>query len=118
MKNETNVKIIVLLIIGLILFTIPVNVFAETNDPINLEDWEQLEIEDDDKTTDPTPTTPTTPTNPTPTPAPTPAPSTQNENESLPHAGLAEDTMMVVAIMVLGITAVYAYRKINEYNNI
>ena len=40
------------------------------------------------------------------------------KKEELPKAGIAEDTMMVVSIMVLGTTAIFALKKVNDYKNI
>ena len=44
--------------------------------------------------------------------------NTSNYNTSLPKAGLKENTMMGVAITVLAVVAVFAYKKINQYKNI
>lgn len=41
-----------------------------------------------------------------------------NANTNLPNTGIAENTMLVVAVLALGIIAIYAYRKIKYYKNI
>ena len=113
MKKETILKTIFILIVGAILFTMPVNVFAE---PTDLDEfWEdQGGLEDiGGGTTDKPTETPAPTPEPEPTPTPTPTPE-----ESIPHAGVAEDTMMVVTIAGLVILATVAYRKLNEYQNI
>ena len=51
-------------------------------------------------------------------PEPEKKPEQQKPTTDIPKAGLVEDTMMFVGISVLGITAVYAYKKVNEYSNI
>ena len=107
MKRETIFKTILILMVGVILFTMPVNVFASDAADLGslFEDQGTLEDLEGDETTELTPETPSTETN------------TQPE-ESLPHAGVAEDTMMVVTIVGLVILATVAYKKINEYENI
>ena len=118
MRRETVLKVILLVIIGIMLLAKPLNVFADSTD---LNDfWEdQGGLEDIGGTTE----TPTTPETPTTTPEPTPStpstttPSTETKEE-LPKAGLAEDTMMVVAILGLIAIATFAYKKTSEYNGI
>ena len=44
--------------------------------------------------------------------------NTNNYNTNLPKAGAAENKMLGVAFTVLAITAVYAYKKVNQYKNI
>ena len=142
MRNKTILKVILVLIIGVVLFAMPVKTYATSSDATDLntywDDWEDQGSRDDlgtettpstttpstttpstttPSTTTPSTTTPSTTTPSTTTPSTT-TPSTTKPNDTLPKAGLAEDTMMVVAIIVLGATAIYAYKKINEYNNI
>lgn len=109
MKKETILKTIFILIVGAILFTMPVNVFAESEDLDKLFNQNELEdlggLKDLQPETESTTSTPSTETN------------TQPE-ELLPHAGVAEDTMMVVTIVGLVILATVAYKKVNEYQNI
>ena len=66
------------------------------------------DINKDEPTTTPelTPQQPTTPTTPT------------TPENTYSDAGLVEDTIMIIAIAVLGITAVYAYKKVNQYQGI
>ena len=112
MKRETILKTILILLVGAILFAMPVNVFAEATNLDDLfnegetgDELEDLgELEDLQPETEQIQSTPSTQT-------------TQPE-ESLPHAGVAEDTMMVVTIAGLVILATVAYKKINEYQNI
>ena len=67
-----------------------------------------------------TPTTNTnTPTANTNTPSyNTTVPKPNNANTNLPSAGLAENTMLGIALTVLVITAIYAYRKFKYYKSI
>ena len=44
--------------------------------------------------------------------------TTNNYNTNLPHTGIAENTMLGVALTVLVIIAIYAYRKVKYYTNI
>ena len=41
-----------------------------------------------------------------------------NYNTNLPEAGVAENTMLGVAVTILAVVAVYAYRKVKYYKNI
>ena len=43
--------------------------------------------------------------------------NTKPENK-IPEAGLAEDTAMVVTLVVLGVAAIFTFKKANEYKNI
>ena len=124
MRRETVLKVILLVTIGILLLAKPLNVFADSTD---LNDfWEDQGGLDDIGGTTETPTeTPTTPETPTTTPeTPTEKPSTPSTppstetKEELPKAGLAEDTMMVVAIFGLIATATFAYKKTSEYKEI
>lgn len=85
-------------------------------------------------TATPTPTSPTnltpttttstpTPVRVTPTPTPTPAPtatSTNNtsvyNNSNLPKAGSTDSFTVIAIIAVFGVSALYAYKKIKDYN--
>lgn len=114
MKRETILKTVLILMIGAILFAMPVNVFAEATDLDeywkDLEDQGGLEdLQPEQETESDLDSTPET--------EPEPTPSTPKD-ETLPDAGLAEDTIMVVTIAGLVVLATVAYRKINEYQNI
>ena len=41
-----------------------------------------------------------------------------NKNSDLPKTGIEDSIPVVLLVVVFGISAVYAYRKINEYKNI
>ena len=113
MKRETILKIILVLTMICMLFTMSVNVYAEATDLDSF--WEDQGSKEDlggDTTTE----TPTT--TPEPTPSTPSTPTTSEPEETLPDAGIAEDTMMVVTIVGLVIAAIFAYRKVNEYQNI
>ena len=103
MKREIVLKVMLVFAIISVLFAMSINVYAETDLNDIFEDQGSL----DDITEDTTPET--TPSTPSTTPEP--------EN-TLPDAGIAEDTVMVVTIAGLVILATVAYKKINEYQNI
>ena len=110
MKRESILKTILILLVGAILFAMPLNVFASEATDLDSfwEDQgtrEELEGDTPSETPEPTPNTPSTET-------------TKEPEETLPEAGLAEDTIMVVTIAGLVILATVAYKKINEYQNI
>ena len=134
MKKTNMLKIITVLIMGVILFVMSIKVFAldDSSDPTDLlynsngtsnssdgdtdgdadgdvdgdADGEYTDTTNDLNTTTNTNTTSKSNTN------------TSNYNTSLPKAGAPENTLMGVAITVLTITAVYAYKKIKDYKNI
>ena len=125
MKKERILKTIVVLLIGVVLFTMSSNVFAaDSNSKVDF--WEDT----------------TNQLNTTPSESPTSQPTTTDDNNSLdlsnslntngntngntnnnyntnlPKAGAPENTMLVVGITILAISAIYAYKKINQYKNI
>lgn len=121
MKKERILKTIVVLLIGVVLFTMSSNVFAaDSNSKVDF--WEDT----------------TNQLNTTPSESPTSQPTTTDDNNSLdlsnslntngntnnnyntnlPKAGAPENTMLGVGITILAISAIYAYKKINQYKNI
>lgn len=121
MRKELILKMILVLILGVVLFVKPINIFATSSGAEDLsgffdEDWENqgskstLEEDTESKIVEEEEQTLTTTQTPTQT-------QTKTENE-LPDAGLAEDTLMVIAIIALATIATIAFKKINEYNNI
>ena len=113
MKEKMISKIILVLIISLVLLAMPKNIFATSGGPADLDNYlEGFEGQSGDLKTDPTQGQEQT-TGTTPTPAPQPG-----KEESLPKAGLVEDTMIVVAVMTLGAVAIFANKKVNELQNI
>lgn len=109
MKRERILKTIIVLIIGVVLFAMTSNVFAADTGLDFFDDTtNQL-----DKNTN----TNATNTNTTNTPATTNT-NTNNYNTNLPKAGAGENTIMGVAITVLAVVAIFAYKKVNQYKNI
>ena len=122
MKRETLLKLLVILMTGVILFAMSANVFAAVSDPDAGLDFFQ-DITDPNVSTpvedekpenvvveDNKPVNNTNDTNNTN--------NTNNYNTNLPKAGATENTIAGIAITLLAITAIYAYRKVNEYKNI
>lgn len=136
MKREAILKILLVLIVGVMLLAKPVDVFATSSNPTDLNDfWEdQGSLEDIQGTTPTTPTTPepstpSTQTKPETTPSTstkpeTTKPTTQtkpnntNTDKELPKAGLVEDTMIIVSILAFIAVAVFTFVKISDYSNI
>ena len=106
MKKEKLLKLVMVLIMGIVLLASSVNVFALEDEDDGLGFWQDLD--NPTETTDTTDTTEPQPEDET----------TNNYDTDLPEAGVAENTFAGVAIIVLTITAVYAYKKVNEYKNI
>ncbi len=59
-------------------------------------------------------TTPTPSNVTTPSPVVSPTPATQNK---LPQTGIEDYTGLLIAVAVLGVSAVFAYIKIKQYKN-
>ena len=125
MKRETILKIMLVLIIGVVLCTIPAIVFAATSNSTDLDDFlNNNNFEDQGSKNDLVGNTNTntnintsnnTNTNVTNNTTKT---NVNNYNTNLPKAGAPENTMMGVAITSLVIIAIYAYKKVREYKNI
>lgn len=125
MKKERILKTIVVLLIGVVLFTMSSNVFAaDSNSKVDF--WEdttnQLNTNTNTSTNINTATNTnnvnTTTTDATANTNTNAVANTSNYNTSLPKAGLKGNTMMGVAITVLAVIAIFAYKKINQYKNI
>ena len=116
MKKERILKTIVVLLIGVVLFTMSSNVFAaDSNSKVDF--WEDTTNQLNTNTNTSTNINTATNTNNVNTNTNAVA-NTSNYNTSLPKAGLKENTMMGVAITVLAVIAIFAYKKINQYKNI
>ena len=117
MRKEKLLKIALVSIMMITLLLMTTSVFAvDGNYTLDLSNTVNTGTNTDTNT----PTTNTnTPTANTNTPAyNTTVPTANNANTNLPSAGLAENTMLFVALTVLAITAIYAYRKFKYYKSI
>ena len=103
MKRERILKTIIVLIIGVVLFAMTSNVFAADT---GLDFFDDTTNQLDKNTNTNATNTNTTNTN------------TNNYNTNLPKAGAGENTIMGVAITVLAVVAIFAYKKVNQYKNI
>ncbi len=122
MKRERILKTIIVLIIGVVLFAMTSNVFAADTGLDFFDDTtNQLDTNTNTNATNTNTNTNTnttnTNTNATNTPATTNT-NTNNYNTNLPKAGAGENTIMGVAITVLAVVAIFAYKKVNQYKNI
>lgn len=119
MKNTKILKMITILIMGVILFAMSINVFALDDSDSGLDFIDQSsELNTNTNTNTNNSAVDLTNQLNTTTPTNTNTTNSSNYNTSLPKAGAPENTMMVVGITILGITAVYAYKKVKEYKNI
>lgn len=117
MKNKKTLKLLSIIVMITILLAMATNVFAlsdedfldlsgsvntntntgtDTNTNTNLNTNTNTNINTNTNTTD----------------------TATNYNTNLPKAGVAENTMLGIALTVLGIVAVYAYSKVKYYKNI
>lgn len=126
MKKEKILKMIVVLVTGVILFTMSTNVFALSDsdssvldgyyeDKTNQLNTNKIDLSANTNNNTNTNTNININTN---TNTNVSNNNTNNYNTNLPQAGAPESTMMGVAITVLAITAIYAYKKVREYKRI
>lgn len=121
MRKEKMLKLVLVLLTSIIIMAMSVNVFAADdnvlNDFLGGENFDNMndEYENQDQNQNTPSLNTNTPVEENKTPATN---NTNNTNTNLPEAGLAEDTMAGVAVTILAITAIYAYRKVKEYKNI
>ncbi len=110
MKKGKILKVALIIMMITVLFVMPITTLAADEEFDIMSDPIDLNGGSTNTTTPETPETPTTPTTPE-------KPSTQPEND-LPKTGIADNTMMVVAIVLLAIGAIIAYKKTNYYKNV
>lgn len=130
MKKTKILKTLIVLIMGMILFTMSTSVFALDDSDSDLNFYEdtsdQLETNTNTNTNANANTNANTNTSTntnintnTNTNVDTNVTTNSNNyNTSLPKAGAPENALVGISITVLAITAVYAYRKTREYKNI
>ena len=124
MKKEKILKMAVVLIISAVLFAMSTNVFAadvdffeDTTNQLNTTNTTNnttntvntTNTNSNTNTVNTTNTTNTVNTNTT---------NTNNYNTNLPKAGAPANTMVGIAITVLAVVAVFAYKQVNQYKNI
>lgn len=98
-KNVLKIVLVMLVVLAVIA---PISVYAASI------------ITPGNATPSPAPVTTPTPTT-TPSPKVTPTPTTQ---PNLPKTGIEDYTGLIVVTIVLGGSAIFAYKKIKEYKNI
>lgn len=143
MKKEKILKLMVVLTIGTILVAMTSNVFAadsssgidffedqtnqlntttntNTNTNTNANTNSNTTNTATNNTTNTTNTidTTNTSTNVNTTNTENTTTNANNYNTNLPKAGAPENTMVGIAITVLAIVAIFAYKKVNQYKNI
>ena len=141
MKKEKILKLMVVLTIGTILVAMTSNVFAadsssgidffedqtnqlntttNTNTNTNANTNSNTTNTATNNTTNTTNTidTTNTSTNVNTTNTENTTTNANNYNTNLPTAGAPENTMVGIALTVLAIVAIFAYKKVNQYKNI
>ena len=126
MKRERILKTIIVLIIGVVLFAMTSNVFAadtgldffdDTTNQLDTNTNTNANTNAINTNTNATNTNNTNTVDTTNTSVATNT-NTNNYNTNLPKAGAGENTIMGVAIKVLAVVAIFAYKKVNQYKNI
>ena len=138
MKNSKFVKLMLLILIGAMLLSIATNVFAAASDYADLGDVANGTGNGTNGTNTANGTNGTNTANGTngtntgaglntanfrntsSTPTATTGNNTSNTNTSanLPNSGMADSLPVVVLIVIFGISAAYAYKKIQDYKNV
>ena len=126
MKRERILKTLIVLINGVVLFAMTSNVFA-ADTGLDFFDDTPTQLDTNTNTnantnaintnTNATNTNNTNTVDTTNTSVATNT-NTNNYNTNLPKAGAGENTIMGVAITVLAVVAIFAYKKVNQYKNI
>lgn len=117
MKKTNLIKAIFILVIGVILMSISTNVFAADDDyteltlnnTLNNTNTNNTNINKTNTNTNRNATNNTNKTNST---------IYNNTNTDLPKTGIEDTIPVTLLVTVFGISAIYAYKKINDYKNI
>lgn len=121
MKRENLLKIMLVILMGIIMLVMATDAYALTdsnnyidltnsvNTNTNTNTNTNIDLNTNTNTKTNTNTNLTTNTNNN---------TNTNYNTNLPKAGLEENTMMGVAVVVLGIVAIFAYKKVKYYKGV
>ena len=119
MNKNKLIKLILVLVMGIVLLGITTNAYAATGDNvIDLTNSINTNTNINTNTGTNTNTGSSVSLNTNTTTNTNTNTGTNNYNTNLPHTGIAENTMLGIALTVLVIIAIYAYKKVNEYKNI
>lgn len=117
MVKEKILKAMLVIIMGVVLIGMATNVLALTDDDLFLDLQNTVDTNTNTNTNLNTNTNTNLNTNIN-TALNTNTNTTSNYNTNLPHAGVAENTMLGVGITLLVISSIYAYKKIKYYKDI
>ena len=134
MKKNKILKIVIVLIMSIAMFTISINAFAATENSLDgfWSDSSEEGFEDQGDKSDLGVKEPEQKEEPKETEQKKEEEKKQEEKKQeekketeqkketnkYNDAGLEENSVVIVAITILGIVAIYAYKKVNEYKNI
>ena len=127
MKKEKMLKLMLIIVMAVVLFAMSTEVFALSSEDLfsgnqaGSGNTTGNDVYIDISNTVEQPSAPSTSTPSTSTPSTnTPSANTNgnNYNTNIPHAGATGNTLVGVVATVLVITAIYAYKKVNDYKNI
>ena len=129
MKKNKILKIVIVLIMSIAMFTISINAFAATDNSLDgfWSDSSEEGFEDQGDKSDLGVKEPEQKEEPKETEQKKEEEKKQEEKKETEQkketnkyndAGLEENSVVIVAITILGIVAIYAYKKVNEYKNI
>lgn len=136
MKNKKIFSTIILITMVVMLLAMPIKIFAaddlweelggstnnttqDKNEEANKNETPSTnESQNTNKTESTTTSTDNTTNNTVEFEQETSKPSTTTTNTTYNKAGLAEDSIMIVSIVALGVIAIYTFKKSNQYKNI
>lgn len=127
MKKSNLIQIITILLVSIMVMLFSTTVNAETTlDPINMQALESNSNSNSANNTNTNNTNKANNTNNTNTNNTNKAnninntnnSSVYNNNNNLPKTGIEDSIPVAALVVVFGVSAVYAYRKIKEYKNI
>lgn len=126
MKKSNLIQIITILLVSIMVMLFSTSVNAETTlDPINMQALESNSNSNSANNTNTNNTNKANKTNNTNTNNTNKANNINNTNNSsvynnnnLPKTGIEDSIPVAALVVVFGVSAVYAYRKIKEYKNI
>lgn len=126
MKKSNLIQIITILLVSIMVMLFSTSVNSETTlDPINMQALESNSNSNSANNTNTNNTNKANKTNNTNTNNTNKANNINNTNNSsvynnnnLPKTGIEDSIPVAALVVVFGVSAVYAYRKIKEYKNI
>ncbi len=118
MKRENLLKIMLVILMGIIMLVMATDAYALTDSNNYIDLTNSVNTNTNTNTNIDLNTNTNTNTNTNKNITTDTNNKNTNYNTNLPKAGLEENTMMGVAVVVLGIVAIFAYKKVKYYKGV